>query len=279
MPFRRSFDCLWCGVHHEVRSDADLEGWASLCPECIGRADDNGFLRTRLRAALSERSAATAPAPPVAPLPVAPPPLAPSVTTTALDDWYLRRGRFSAGPIIDQPWQMELDEATRWLDAVPLAGTLVELAAGAGWWSTLLASKGELWMFDSDEAALELARQRLVAHDLLAHLHVRDPLAPPQHPADAVFAAVWLGAAADERGLRRHLDVARRWLRPGGLFVFIDVAATDSVAAQPLAGPRGPLLPRSPETLLAALTAAGFESPDVRHTPSVFVMGQASAPA
>lgn len=202
-----------------------------------------------------------------------------SDATSAFDDWYLRRGRFSAGPIIDQPWQMELDEATRWLDAVPLGGTLVELAAGAGWWSTLLASKGELWMFESDEAALELARRRLVSHDLLAHLHVRDPLAPPQHPADVVFAATWLGSAADEQGLRRCLDVARRWLRPGGIFVFIDVAAVDGVVAQPLGGPRGALLPRSPETYDAALIAAGFESPVVTHTPSAFVMGLAIAPA
>lgn len=58
MPFRATFDCLWCGRRHRVGSKGDLEGWAGLCPDCLGRAQDNGFLRARLRAALAERSAA-----------------------------------------------------------------------------------------------------------------------------------------------------------------------------------------------------------------------------
>jgi hypothetical protein len=57
MPFRPSFDCLWCGAGHEVRSPDDLEGWAQLCPACVGRAGDNEFLRFRLRRALEARSA------------------------------------------------------------------------------------------------------------------------------------------------------------------------------------------------------------------------------
>lgn len=56
MPFRPRFDCLWCGTHHETRGRADLEGWAQLCPTCVGRAGDNEFLRFRLRRALEERA-------------------------------------------------------------------------------------------------------------------------------------------------------------------------------------------------------------------------------
>jgi hypothetical protein len=58
MPFRAAFACLWCGRPHRVRSSADLEGWAQLCPDCLGRAGDNPFLRYRLRTALEERTAA-----------------------------------------------------------------------------------------------------------------------------------------------------------------------------------------------------------------------------
>ena len=58
MPFRSSFDCLWCGAHYETRAPDDLEGWAQLCPTCAGRAGDNEFLRFRLRRALEERAAA-----------------------------------------------------------------------------------------------------------------------------------------------------------------------------------------------------------------------------
>ena len=45
MPFRSTFDCLWCGAAHACRGDDDLEGWALLCPSCVGRAGDNRFLR------------------------------------------------------------------------------------------------------------------------------------------------------------------------------------------------------------------------------------------
>ena len=87
------------------------------------------------------------------------------------DDWYLRRGAYAHGPIDDLAWQMELDSATLWLDALPLAGEIVELAAGTGWWSPLLAGKGELWCYDAVPETLDVARRRLVAHGLRAHLH------------------------------------------------------------------------------------------------------------
>ena len=74
------------------------------------------------------------------------------------DDWYLRRGRYSRGPIHDAAWNAELDGAGAWLDGLPISGEIVELAAGTGWWSPLLASKGELWLYDAAEAPLELAR-------------------------------------------------------------------------------------------------------------------------
>src|SRR6476659_3350336 len=64
MPFRATFDCLWCGDAYECRGPDDLEGWAQLCSTCVGKAGDNGFLRFRLHQALTERGAAGAgPAP------------------------------------------------------------------------------------------------------------------------------------------------------------------------------------------------------------------------
>ena len=95
------------------------------------------------------------------------------------DDWYLRRGRYARGPIHDAAWNAELDAAGRWLDGLPIRGEIVELAAGTGWWSPLLASKGELSLYDAAEAPLERARERLLAHRLRAHIHVRDAWAEP----------------------------------------------------------------------------------------------------
>jgi hypothetical protein len=127
VPFRATFDCLWCGAAHSCRGADDLEGWAQLCPDCVGKAGDNGFLRFRLRQALTERGAAGGPATAVA---EAPPATIPDVDATMLDyyearapeydDWYLRRGRYERGPIHDAAWNAELDVAGRWLDELPI---------------------------------------------------------------------------------------------------------------------------------------------------------------
>jgi hypothetical protein len=55
---RPTFDCLWCGRSWTTRSADDLEGWAKLCPDCLGKAGENAFLRFRLRDALAARSSA-----------------------------------------------------------------------------------------------------------------------------------------------------------------------------------------------------------------------------
>ena len=97
-----TFACLWCGRSWTVRAPDDLEGFAKLCPDCLGKAGDNEFLRFRLRAALEARAAAAPAAPP---LPVAE--TTPSADDEMVayyearaaeyDDWYLRRGRRGLG--------------------------------------------------------------------------------------------------------------------------------------------------------------------------------------
>ena len=211
MPFRAAFECLWCGRAWTTRGPDDLEGYAQLCPDCVGRAGDNGFLRFRLKTAIEERArdvgrgtgasrrgaAGRGGAGHHAPTAVggATPALAavadeaeaaPASDLDAemiayyearageYDDWYLRRGRYAHGPVHDQAWNAELDSATLWLDGLPLSGEIVELAAGTGWWSPLLATKGDLSIYDAADGPLDRARDRLLAHGLRAHIHVRD---------------------------------------------------------------------------------------------------------
>ena len=235
MPFRATFDCLWCGASHVCRGSDDLEGWAQLCPDCVGKAGDNGFLRFRLRQALTERGASKGQpaggelAPAAASVATATADPDPDAEMLAYyearapeyDDWYLRRGRYERGPVHDAAWNAELDMAGRWLDDLPIHGEIVELAAGTGWWSPLLASKGELSLYDGAPAPLERARERLVAHHLRAHLHVRDAWAEPDRAVDAVFTGFWLSHVPRTR-LGDFLGIVRRWLKPGGTFAFID---------------------------------------------------------
>ncbi len=305
MPFRATFDCLWCGSAHSCRSPDDLEGWAQLCPDCVGKAGDNGFLRFRLRQALTERGAAGGVGPAAgaetatAPVPV--PAASSDIDATMLayyearapeyDDWYLRRGRYERGPIHDAAWNAELDAAGRWLDELPIRGEIVELAAGTGWWSPLLASKGELSLYDGTAAPLERARERLVAHQLRAHLHVRDAWAEPDRQVDAVFTGFWLSHVPRAR-LAEFLAIVRRWLKPGGTFAFIDSLPDEQSSATDHPAPADDASVRhlndgraftivkvyyQPGELEAALTDAGFGEGRVTTTGRFFLTGSAIA--
>ncbi len=310
MPFRATFDCLWCGAAHVCRGPDDLEGWAQLCPDCVGKAGDNGFLRFRLHQALTERGAADAAGggttAAVAPTAVAAPELAAAATPADVDaemlayyearapeydDWYLRRGRYERGPVHDAAWNAELDIAGRWLDALPIHGDIVELAAGTGWWSPLLASKGELSLYDGASAPLDRARERLVAHQLRAHLHVRDAWAEPDRAVDAVFTGFWLSHVPRAR-LDAFLALVRRWLKPGGTFAFINSlpdpqssaadhpAPADDASLRRLADGREFTIVKvyyTPDELEGALRAAGFDDATVTTTGRFFLTGVATA--
>lgn len=303
MPFRPAFDCLWCGKPWRSGGEGDLAGWASLCPDCLDRAQDNGFLRSRLRTALRERSGGSDPAA-LAPAPLAPAPPGHDMDAEMhayyaarapeYDDWYLRRGRYSRGPARDLAWHAELDAATTWLDGQPLSGALVELAAGTGWWSPLLADKGDLSLYDTSPETLDRARERLVAHGLRAHLHVRDAWAEPDREVDGVFCGFWLSHVRDER-LGDFLALVARWLLPGGRFAFIDSlpdpesgavdqdpVAVDGISRRRLADGREfrvVKVHRTADALADALRRAGFVDPAVTATTRFFVMGTAARPA
>jgi demethylmenaquinone methyltransferase/2-methoxy-6-polyprenyl-1,4-benzoquinol methylase len=307
MPFRSRFDCLWCGRPWNASSEADLTGWAGLCADCLERAADNQFLRYRLRTALRERSGGGG----QLPAPASPTTTSSSIVTATLaspavldldremreyyaartpeyDDWYLRRGRYSRGPARDIAWQLELDQATGWLDRQPLTGEIVELAAGTGWWSPLLAQKGELSLYDINPGPLERARERLVAHGLRAHLHVRDAWEAPDRQVDALFCGFWLSHVSDDR-LVDFLAIVRRWLRPGGVFAFIDSlpdpesgaidhppVGQDGVAIRRLADGREfrvVKMYRDATALRDALERAGFEDVQLDATARFFQMG------
>jgi SAM-dependent methyltransferase len=306
MPYLASFACLWCGAAHTCRTAEDLEGWAQLCPDCLGKAGDNGFLRFRLRQAITERgqaaggtavavddraapsegsTAAAAIGPEDALIPYY------EARAGEYDDWYLRRGRYERGAIHDAAWNAELDMAGRWLDALPIGGEIVELAAGTGWWSPLLASKGELSLYDANAAPLDRARDRLVAHGLRAHIHVRDAWAEPDRQVDAVFAGFWLSHVPRAR-LAPFLSLVHRWLKPGGRFVFIDSLPDEQSSAADHPTPADDVSIRRlddgreftivkvfypPADLQAALRDAGFAMAEVTTTGRFFLTGTATA--
>jgi len=303
MPYRATFDCLWCGASHACRGPDDIEGWAQLCPACVGRAGDNGFLRFRLRDAITERGRArpgAAAATDVTQATAAAGAAIPADDTLVAyyearapeyDDWYLRRGRYARGPIHDAAWATELDAAGRWLDGLPIHGRIVELAAGTGWWSPLLAAKGELWAYDAAGGPLDRLRERLLAHRLRAHIHVRDAWAEPDQQADALFTGFWLSHVPRAQ-LGEFLALVRRWLAPGGTFAFIDSLPDELSGAADHPKPTDDRSIRrlddgrefeivkvyyGPDELASALLAAGFERAEVTTSGRFFVLGHATA--
>ena len=250
-----------------------------LCPDCIGRAQDNEFLRFRLKEGLRRRSAAAD---------------SKAEDDHALREYYAARAPeyddFYAGegrpPVEQAVFQADLDAATLWLDGLPISGEIVELAAGTGWWSPLLAQKGELWLYDVSDEVLVRARDRLLAHGLRAHIHIRDAWAEPDRQVDAVFCGAWLSHVRRNR-LPDFLALVRRWLKPGGLFVFIDEA--NQPGFTPIVDERQPRQLKdgrqfeivkvyyAPDELDSALRAAGFADPQVATTSRFFVLGRARA--
>ena len=292
--FRATFNCLWCGRPHQTRTPADLEGYALLCPDCIARAGENEFLRFRLREGLRRRGEAESVPAPTPPTRSAGDELRAYYAARAgeYDDWYLRRGRYSRGVIADAAWAADLDAATLWLDARPLHGEIVELAAGTGWWSTLLAGKGQLWLYDAVEEPLDRARQRLLSHGLVAHIHVRDAWAEPDRTVDGLFCGFWLSHVPRAR-LDEFLALCRRWLKPGGTFAFIDSRRDPESSAIDHPAPADDMSRRrlddgrefdivkvfwEPDELEAALAAAGFSAAKVSTTSRFFLLGAATTP-
>jgi SAM-dependent methyltransferase len=293
-----SFTCLWCGTSHTPGAADSLEARAQLCPDCLGRAGDNPFLRFRLHRALESRaSAGAAPAPRADGAPVPDPGEADALRryyearAPEYDDWYLRRGRYERGPIHDAAWAAELDAAGRWLDGLPISGEILELAAGTGWWSTLLAAKGTLTATDAVGATLDLARERLLAHGLRAHLHVRDAWAEPDRQVDAVFAGFWISHVRGDQ-LPGFLRLVRRWLRPGGTFAVIDSLPDPASRAADHPAPSGGRSVRrvadgrefeivkvyhDPAAVTRALLDAGFRDASAATTGRFFMLVRATA--
>jgi SAM-dependent methyltransferase len=277
--FHASFNCLWCGRAHTTRTPDDLEGWAQLCSACVGRAQENEFLRYRLRDGLRRRSEVGDKR---------------RAEDQALKDYYAARapeydefyGAAWMPPVEQAVFHADLDAATLWLDDLPITGEIVELAAGTGWWSPLLAQKGELSLYDVSDEVLVRARDRLLAHGLRAHIHVRDAWAEPDRQVDAVFCGAWLSHVRRQR-LPEFLSIVRRWLKPGGMFAFIDEVGQPGYT--PIVDENQPRQLKDgrqfeivkvyyePGELDAALRGAGFSEVEVKTTSRYFVLGRATA--
>lgn len=205
------------------------------------------------------------------------------------EDWYLRRGRYSHGEAHDKAWRSDLEAAAAWLASRPFEGRIVELAAGTGWWSPLLAAKGQMTLYDAASEPLVKARRRLEAAGLHAEVEVRDAWAEPDRAVDGLFAGFWV-SHVDRSRLDEFLGVAARWLVPGGLFAFIDSRSDPESGARDHRPPHDDVQTRhlgdgssfrvrkvfyESAELEAALYGAGFNQVEVITTERFFLLASA----
>ena len=208
------------------------------------------------------------------------------------DEWYVRSDRYVHTEADDAAWKADLDLAARWLEKVPMRGEIVELAAGTGWWSPHLARKGDLTICDISPEMIELARSRLRGHGLDAQFQVRDNWAEPDRQVDGLFAGFWLSHVSRER-LPGFLALAYRWLKPGGVFAFMDSLRDPASSATDHRPPSDDVQLRrlndgrtyqvrkiyySTAELKATLAHAGFVDARVETSERFFLLGQARRP-
>jgi SAM-dependent methyltransferase len=198
------------------------------------------------------------------------------------DDWWLRRGRYDRGPADNARWRAEAQEVAAALDALDVAGEVLELAPGTGTWSRLLLPRSRrLTLVDAAPAMLAhnpvstAARVRTITADLFAW--------DTQERFDVVAFGFWLSHVPDGL-LDGFLAKVGRWLRPGGRLFYVDSREVTGRSSPALLASDGPLHRRSladgreytivkifrtAGEVTAALRRAGIEAP-VRETATFF---------
>lgn len=141
------------------------------------------------------------------------------------DEWFLRQGRYDQGADLNQRWERDVGEVQAALGASGIAGDMLEMAAGTGWWTErLVAMADHVTALDASPEALEIARERMQR----VNQEHRVTFVPadlftwkPERTYDAVFFSFWITHVPDER-LDAFLSTVSAALRPGGTIFWVD---------------------------------------------------------
>ncbi|MAE96771.1 MAG: SAM-dependent methyltransferase [Deltaproteobacteria bacterium] len=144
------------------------------------------------------------------------------------DEWYARRGRYDLGAEGNRRWADELDQVQGALLASRPGGRVLEIAAGTGYWTRILASRAEtLTALDSSPEAL--ARNRTRVGDPRVRYEIGDVFSwQPAERYDFVFFAFWVSHVPAPRMARFWQRVGAA-LAPGGRVFLVDNLRSSSI--------------------------------------------------
>lgn len=137
------------------------------------------------------------------------------------DDWWERRDRYYQGPEFFEWWRAEIDSVARWFRGLAPLGAVLEIAAGTGNITRLLAPHADsVLALDSSTETLEINAVKTagmsveyVAADIFAWESDRR--------FDTVAFGFWLSHVPEAR-FEQYWGKVARWLVPGGRAVFVD---------------------------------------------------------
>lgn len=137
------------------------------------------------------------------------------------DEWWQRRGAYEKDPEIDAEWDRQIGEVEDALRRFSVAGEVLELAGGTGWWTERLArSADRLTVVDSSPEALELNQAR--AGGPHVEYQVGDLFDwTPDRAYDVVFFSFWLSHVPRSR-FSAFWSLVRSCLAPTGRAFLID---------------------------------------------------------
>ena len=142
------------------------------------------------------------------------------------DDAYSRVGLHDRGEDANASWRATMADVTRAFLDLQLGGDVLELAAGTGQWTELLAGRARsLHAIDGSPETLAVNRERLGPAAERVSYEVADLFEwqPPRTWDTCVF-GFWICKVPDRR-VARFLHTVAESLRPGGVVCFVDKAA------------------------------------------------------
>ena len=137
------------------------------------------------------------------------------------DEWFYRRGRYDRGPESNARWFAEADEVFAALDALGIAGDVLELAAGTGIWTErFVPTASSITVVDASPEMMAINRAR-VASERISYVQADLFTWQPTRTYDAVCFCFWISHVPTER-LDAFLKTVAKALRPGGKLFFVD---------------------------------------------------------